>query len=151
MAYGPGPYGYLPWWPSRQVLLGTGPLVLAIGAGRELLWYIVSLILLVLAVILPPPSFSFRPRKPSFLRMPNTRRQTLLGFRRRQLVEEINNSGSFAMRPCQSYKGSESPCKVGSSVDSCIRCVSKNLQCDLVPFSLTKWRRLQQARTRKAE
>ena len=32
-----------------------------------------------------------------------------------------------------------------------MRCTSKNTECNLVPFSPAKWRRLQQARAKKAE
>ena len=83
--------------------------------------------------------------------MPNIRRKTTSQFRRQQLAQEIGLFGTLAMRPCQSCIKSGVECKVGSSADACMRCTSKNTECDLVPFSPAKWRRLQQARAKKAE
>ena len=83
--------------------------------------------------------------------MPNIRRKTTSRFRRQQLAQEIGLFGIPAMRLCQSCIKSGVECKVGSSADACMRCTSKNVECDLVPFSPAKWRRLQQARAKKAE
>ena len=76
--------------------------------------------------------------------MPNTRRNTTATFRRRRLAEEINAFGFSTMRLCSTYIKSGISSKVGSSSEKCMRCTLKNVECNLVPFSPAKWRRLQQ-------
>ena len=81
--------------------------------------------------------------------MPNTRRATTSTFRRGRLSGEIREFGFVKMRPCNSCTKSDVSCKISLTADRCMRCSSKNLECNLVPFSPVKWRRLQVQRRQK--
>ena len=76
----------------------------------------------------------------------------LSSVQKQRLLNSLTSS-SLAIRPCNEYerKGCPNKCKIGARSEKCVECVRTGRNCNLAPFSPTKWARLRRLREDKVK